>query len=770
MDVNHVFRYPFSLVVWGAHFLRAAGPPSVLNMMVIARAAGFSLCLLLGTVSPLVSGTQAWAQDAEEPATLLEAEVLRRDSQAGPIIAEGNVRAFFGAQILRADRVEFDQDKDIVTATGNVSVTDENGQTAFADSVVLSGDLHTGIATSFRALLAEDTRLAANYAVRRNGAVNELKRAVYSACDVCSDSGSPVTPTWRLKAFKVRQDSAKKVITYNNVFFEVKGVPLFYTPYFRMPDPSVERQSGFLAPVIRTGTDAGLSVGLPYYFALSDHYDATITPVYKSDDGVLMRTEWRQRTRRGSYALDGGFIRAALDDGSNVSEPNANRWHVFGIGDWDLTDRWTASFDLERTSDDTYLRRYDITKSQSVKRVENPFISNRLTSNINSTYNGESTFLSIDSYVFQGLRRTDVAGLTPIAFPSVDFIYTARDPLFGGRASVRSNLLLLERTRGLDTRRAYFEADWSRSHVTDTGHLFRVFSDFRADLRYYADIDQGADFALDPGVAERSDVIARAMPTVGVEWRYPLVKFSPHGRHTIEPRIQLAASPVGGNPDELINEDSRSVEFDTTSLFRENKFSGLDLWEDGQRANLGVAMSSEWNNGIRVSGELGQSFRLQESAFQEFTGLAGTTSDIVGAFGLNFGGVIGFNNRIRFDQGFGAVNRNEASLTANYWRFSGVSTYLFLRDAADPSEDARRREEFFTSARFGLTRNWGLTGQWRQDVGNARTIRNGFGIQYRDNCADFALSYVRDFTRQGDAGPNSSVLFTIKLRTLIDTS
>ncbi|MEL7027908.1 MAG: LPS assembly protein LptD, partial [Pseudomonadota bacterium] len=416
---------------------------------------------------------------------LFEADSLGRESEDGPIIAEGDVTAFFGDETLSADRVSYDPDTEVVTAEGDVALTTMQGNVFYADRIELSGDLRDGIATSFRALLDDDARLAAQYAVRRRGAVNQLRRAVYSACDVCEEGGRPKTPTWRLRAVRVTQNEERKTITYRHMFFDLKGVPVLYAPYFQQPDPSVERQSGFLTPNAGTSTEIGAFFELPYYFALSSSYDLTLAPLYTSDDGILWKGEWRQRFGSGDYIFQGGVIQAeepqdAVADPDAPSPDEVARWHIFGEGDFDITEKWAAGFELARTSDDTYIRRYDIEPQGALRSEDTRFDSTRLTTNVDARRLTENSRLDIDTFFFQGLRPTDDQGLTPYVLPLVSYTHDIKPPIIGGRGVLRGNLLSLQRTEGVDTRRISIAGDWRRSRTSRNGQLLTAFAELRA--------------------------------------------------------------------------------------------------------------------------------------------------------------------------------------------------------------------------------------------------------------------------------------------------
>jgi LPS-assembly protein len=52
-------------------------------------------------------------------------------------------------------------------------------------------------------------------------------------------------------------------LTYRDAHLEFYGVPIAYTPYFKHPDPTVDRQSGFLAPTFGNSSALGVTLEVP---------------------------------------------------------------------------------------------------------------------------------------------------------------------------------------------------------------------------------------------------------------------------------------------------------------------------------------------------------------------------------------------------------------------------------------------------------------------------------------------------------------------------
>ena len=82
-------------------------------------------------------------------------------------------------------------------------------------------------------------------------------------------------------------------------------------PKFFHPDPTVERQSGFLQPRINNSELLGSSINTPYFHVISDNKDITINPVF-FDSGTpnkirILQAEFRQQNRNSEFIADFGL-------------------------------------------------------------------------------------------------------------------------------------------------------------------------------------------------------------------------------------------------------------------------------------------------------------------------------------------------------------------------------------------------------------------------------------------------------------------------------
>ena len=138
------------------------------------------------------------------------------------------------------------------------------------------------------------------------------------------------------------------------------------------------------------------------------------------------------------------------------------------------------------------------------------------------------------------------------------------------------------------------ETKWQRSITDPIGEVFTPFASLRADA--------GAmQINSQPGVSNFINTgdtsLVRAMPTVGLEYRFPFIDVMSWGTQTVEPIAQIIARPNEPQVGKWPNEDAQSFVFDDSNLFRVDKFSGWDRVEGGGRANYGVQYTAQFNQG-----------------------------------------------------------------------------------------------------------------------------------------------------------------------------
>jgi len=691
-----------------------------------------------------------------EPVLLL-ADEIQQDQELGLVVAKGHVEFSQKDQALLADIVTYNQKTNLVTASGHVSLLEPSGDVLFGDYMELRDDMREGFIQNVRGLLSDRSRLAANTGRRIQGNTTELRRAVYSPCDLCEEDPS-APPLWQIKAERLVHDNEQKLIEYYGATMEIGGFPVFYSPYFSQPDPSVKRKSGFLAPDAGTSSSIGAFFRVPYFYVLGGDKDMTLEPIVTTDAGAVLAGEYRQRWGNGQLKFDGsGAYTNRTDDatGNVISPIDAFRWHFLGSGEFDISDNWRSVFDIQRSSDQTYMRRFNFGGTESF-----------LESRAYAQGFDDRGYTLIDSYAFQSLRLGVGDSTQPIVLPSATYNWVSHPDAWGGRWTVTGNALNLFRPNGAQIRRLSTGGGWSVPFNGPIGDRFTFSASVRGDA-YDSD-----DLVLSPGQPAVSGVLAgRVYPQTKLEWHYPWVRYGNGYSQTIEPIAAVIASPNGGNPAKIPFEDSPGLEFDETSLFVTDRFPGYDRVDSGQRVDYGINATLYGDHGGSTRFLIGQSYRFQSNGpFAAGSGLNKKLSDVVGRLAISPSPFLDLIYRFRLDSQDLSSRRQEVTATGGPQSLR--LSFGFIDIPLDPLvPDLQERRQITGSAVAEITRYWKVAVFGTRDVGSStKSLNSGVAVTYRDECLTFMGAFTHSGTRDRDVKPGNTVLVSLILKNLGEVS
>ena len=820
---------------------------------------------LVTTLAPVVGWTSlayAQAPAGAKPGErmVVDARELVYDKDNNTVSAVGDVQILYQGRTIEADRVVYDRQSKRVVATGNARITESNGTVITGDRFNLTDDFRDGFIDSLRVVNTDKTRFSAPRAERTDGEVFVFDKGIYTACEPCVDQPER-PPFWQVRAARIIHKKSEQMIYYEDARLEFAGVPIAYIPYMSGPDATVKRKTGFLAPKFINTKALGYGVGLPYFINLAPNYDLTLTPTYLTRQGFLGQAEWRHRFVNGSYNIRAAGIFQQDKDAYLKSPLGAGddtfRGSLETSGKVFLNPRWTFSWDVAGSTDRYFFKNYRI-RSESLTTTS---YLQESTSTV--ALNGQSAdaWFDMRGYYFQPLTYTDWQKQQPVVAPVVDYNKRIHKPsMIGGELSFTVNLTSLTReaasykaltpgnqsylitssgntvtgqpayslfdgcvvyqkdkylVTGLagSISRATAEVDWRRNIVDPIGQVWTPYASIRADL-----------FSINPNttkytnanvttIADASDeVFGRAMPAIGLMYRFPFIASTSWGTHILEPVAQIVARPNETNSLRVANEDSQSLVFDDTNLFEWNKFSGYDRVEGGSRANIGLRYSGTFGTESYANLLVGQSYHLGGRNSY-------ASGDLVNA-GLNSGLDTRRSDYIakaQYQPFKGLLLQaggrfNESNFETQRIDASAVFSYKFLSTSVgygryEPQPDlgiTRRREGLSITQSVSFAQYWSVRGsvlfdldkykydreRYREalasyqvyggtnptypNTGPFQTASTSVGLRYQDECTIFDVSYIQSYADRAVNGARTNdtrtVMFRLELRTLGEIS
>ena len=685
------------------------------------------------------------------PAVVLEADQVTSDDKTGEITAEGNVEARYQGRTLRAEKLVYDTNRHTVHAVGRVEILDEDGTVRFANEIEVDDALNAGVATGFSSRIPGGGTVAATSAVRRADGVNELNNVVYTACPVCKD-GSP--PSWTLRARRASQNPNNDTISYRDVTLQVKGIPVLWLPYFQHPDPSSDRKSGLLLPNIGQNRRVGTFYEQPYYWAISPYSELTVAPRFMSNVNPLLGARYKKRFWSGQIQAEGSVTQEKdFDNEGNTFGEQTTRSHIFASGNFRINDYWKWGFGAARTSDDLYLRRYDISEAGGQTGL---FLNDltRLFSHVDLTGQDGRSYANLSFIAAQGLRATDSEATLPLVLPVGEYHRVFRDPWLDGQLHFTASTADLVRTSGgVNSARVSSDLKWNLTHVLGPGVLFSPFAEARADF-----------YRIENFTApDEQDSITRGLGIAGAQLSWPLLSLGEHVNWLVEPVAMAALGSSGGNDPRIPNEDDLSFELDDSNLFRPDGAPNYDLWEGGPRASLGIRATAMTDK-AKATAMFGRRWRNdEESAFSPVTNLADKSSDWIAAFSGDLGPGFGAAIRMRLDDDSLELRRLDASVRTKIGRVSAVGRYFNVDTAlagGDPSE------ELAGTLGVDVTRRWNLSYGLRRDLDSDINLSQNTRLTYRDDCMFLEFVYSRTETQDRSLGPSEGFQIRFGLSTL----
>ena len=704
----------------------------------------------------------------------LQADELIYDTDGDSVTARGNVEIYYNNYILTSDEVVYNQSAGTLTAVGNVTVKEPNGNILRADRYTLTDDFRDGFVQSLSIVAKDDSRIAADRAIRREGNVTEFVNGRFTPCK--SEGGMP--PLWCMSAARIVHNQQDASITYYDAQFEVFGVLILYTPYFQHADPSVKRKSGFLMPEVGTSDAFGFSTTVPYYFALAPNYDFTFYPKYMTRQGVLWQGDWRHRLANGQYHVklagidqDAGQLPSDITDRDKF---DGWRGSIETKGLFSLSSWWKTGWDVTIESDDAFRRFYKLDNILLTDRVNRGFLVGQ----------SERNYFGLNVYQLGGLLLNDQPESDSWVHPVIDYNYVAADPVLGGELRWNTNVLSLSRDNEVAgsgqeiLNRVVTEVKWRKRLTDHIGITYTPFGELRGDIYQLKDYnDPQAGSPGSGSIVDGSTSLARGLAFGGVTVAYPWVANSSRGSHVIEPIGQIIGRQNSVRQRDLPDEDAQSLVFDDTNLFETTKFSGYDRIETGSRANVGVQYTFQANSGgyVRILG--GQSFHLsgdnpyanpgfdQEGnpVFTPTNGLETDRSDyVLGAYVApsDFFRII---SQSRFDEDDLALRRQDTTAIVGYGPFYATGTYSYEANAlAAGFTDAQ--QDVLASLNMALTEHWSVKGGLRYDIDQGEMLQNLVQVRYADECFVLVAQYTDNRFENDEIADGKTLMLRFELK------
>ncbi len=673
--------------------------------------------------------------------TLLNNEMELSSSDNGKILTYANTlykfnnyKYFINNKLLKANKVTINENI-LLSENETDSLFFENGFFNLGEKSFLAGKTDLKLKKNIFDQLENDPRLSGVSSSGKDG-ITTINKSIFTSCkknDNC--------PPWSISADKITHNKDEKRLIYDNAILRIYNKPVFYFPKFFHPDPSVERQSGFLQPRLNNSNILGSSIQVPYFYAISHDKDLTVLPTIFDGNVKMFQSEYRQENKSSSIIADLNIVQNFK---SSIENKKNSITHLFAKFRSDLNFetfiKSELNLNIEKVSNDTYLKIFDSNIQSTLKPVNNNILKSEIKLFLeNDNYNLESGFVSFEDLQKKNSDRYEYV------FPYYDFSKNFSFNEFGTVELTSSGKNNLSNTNNLKTSIINDVNLRSNDKIFERYGLKNNFNIFLKNLN-----TSGKN---DPKYKE--SVQSQLMSMFEIQSSVPLKKIDDKYNYFLTPKISLRMSPFN-----MKNYSNANREINTDNIFDNNRIGMNDSFEEGKSLTVGFNYKKESFNNLDefVEFDLATIFRDKvENNLPTKSNLNKKSSNIFGSVKFN-----SFKH-LRVDYDFALDNKFQNfeynSISTNI----SVNNFVTSFDFIEENGTTGNTNILENTTTYNINDNNFLSFKTRRNRKINLTEYYDLVYEYKNDCLKAGILYKKTYYQDRDLKPGEDLMFTLTL-------
>ena len=631
-----------------------------------------------------------------------------------------------------ADKFFYDLNKKIIKVS-NLNMRDQNGNNLNSPLAYINTDSGNIFGKDINLNLDNSSfnnenqpRLKGN-SFKNNEFVTQIKKGVFTTCkkrDGC--------PPWQISAEEVSHNKKERTINYKNALLTVYDVPIFYFPRFFHPDPTVNRKSGFLIPTFQSSnSDNYLKV--PYFFAIAENKDLTFKPRFYNSEKILLQNEYRQINAKSNHKADIGIF---------LEEKQNSKNHLF----YDYTKSFDLKsfknnkyfFKLQRTSNDTYLRKNKI-------KTEIILDDNVLENSTGFSLKSNDFSLDLKTTVYEDLNKNDHDRFDYI-LPKIDMLKKIDNKTrLNGDFSFKSQALIRNYDTNVYEKRNINDLIFnSNSLITEKGFFNNykfIVKNTNIDSENSTEFENKTNHYLS-GIFQYNS-------------SYPLIKKNKKYEEIFKPKISLNLSP--NYTRDISNKNFR---IDANNVYSLTRTTDNNFVEGGTSIIYGADYSlinSEKTREV-LNLKLANNFRFKEN--EDLPGdnqIGEQFSNIFGEISYTPSEIFNINYNTSIKNSFSELSYEKLTTEIKINNFVTKFDYLNENISNDKSS------YLYNKTSYLLDNSNELSFSTRENKTTNLTEYYNLMYQYKNDCLAASVEYNKDYYDDRDLKPVESVFFKLTI-------
>tara|TARA_B100000886_G_scaffold338063_1_gene300111 strand:+ start:200 stop:2596 length:2397 start_codon:yes stop_codon:yes gene_type:complete len=562
---------------------------------------------------------------------------------------------------------------------------------------------------------------------------SSFKKGVFTICDYRKDDKCP---PWTIQASEILHDNKKKTIYYDNALIKVYDIPIFYIPRISHPDPSVDRRSGFLTPSISDSKNLGAGINIPYFFAINDDKNFTLSSRLFERENPFLNGEYHQAFKDSNLYADFGYTKGYKK--TTDTKKAGEKSHIFAKYVRNFKGKNNSENNLnlsvQNVSNDKYLKLYKIKSNlvdYSVDTLENSF---------DYSHENENLFLGLNASIYETLKE-NYNDKYEYILPEI----TLDKNLFSneklGFLDLQSNLKFHNYDTNKSTKFLINDFNWNSNYkYFDNGIKSKLLGNFK-NLNYETDnID-----------VFKKDFTSELYGALGFSSELNLYKNKVNSNHLFTPKILFRYAPGS------MRKESDGPRLNPINAFSLNRLDNNNNFETGFTSTVGLDYKIEKKN-REFDFSIAQIINNEENKkMPTKTSLDEKLSDMVGSTSFDINNNVKLSYNFAVDQNYNDLNYNEIGTQMNFGSLDFNFDYVEEKKHIGDQNYFKTKIELNNKeqSKFSLETKRNL-------VTNSAEFYN-LSYEYLNDCLRAGLVYRREFYNDSELEPENSLLFKITL-------
>ena len=574
-------------------------------------------------------------------------------------------------------------------------------------------------------------RIFAN-TININKQKSTYNKSIFTLCDYRKNDKCP---PWTIQSSKMLHDNKKKTIYYDHALLKVYNIPVFYFPKLSHPDPSVKRRSGFLPPLISDTKNLGPSISVPYFFAINEDKNFTLTNRFFERENPLFLGEYHQVFKNSELYADFGYTDGYKE--TSASKKPGQKSHFFSKFAKNFKGKNGSDHSLEintqEVSNDKYLKLYKI--DSNLMNYNEDVLEN----SIDYSYSSDNLFLGINSTMYETLKSSyddKYEYILPEAFLTTNLLNNEM-----GSLDLNANL----KFRNYDTNKntKFLVNDFifkSKDISFNSGITSQILGNFKNINYEVKNVD-----------IYKNDFTTEIYGALGLLSELKLEKTTNNSKHFLTPKFLLRYAPGS------MRKSTGGTRLDPLKAFNINKVDDVNNFETGLNGTIGFDYKIKNENKVFDFSVAQVINEMENKKMTSLSSLDEKLSDVVGSTSYKLNDKITLNYDFALDQNYNETNLDDFGITFNADKMKFDFNYL--------KEDKHIGEQkyFNTEVDFYATKNNLISFGTKRDLIKNSAEYYNLSYEYFNDCLRAGLVYRREFYNDSELEPENSLMFKITI-------